>query len=149
MKIFRDVMICKSCDTGIYARVVNETDISCDCGKCSIEGESYFYRIGPDSLCLSYKNALVLTSGEPTEGEDYESKTVPLRTTQEKLEYDYSEFLDKFGKIRNASKAIPAILRMDGKPLELKRRHYEDIVSEYIEEDIEKNLELKEDDLTL
>lgn len=148
MKLTRDVLVCKSCDVGIYARVLNEKNIECDCGKCNIDAELE-YQVSEDSIHLSYTNASVLSKDDPIQGVDYDAITLPLRTTQDKLDLDYDLFNDRFGKIRNASKAIPTILKMDGKPLVLVRRHYEDYVSDLIEDDIEKTLELKENDLTI
>ena len=127
-----DIFECMACDTAVYLRVENEKAL-CVCG------------------CLSATKSeiKVLSKKEKVEENiDYKiHHNVLLRVTKEKLENDYNEMHDKYGLIRNASKAIPALVKMAGRQIEVRKAQpYEDH-SIIIERDIEYRLKLKEKDL--
>ena len=142
LNAIRDVFVCLNCNTGIYARVANETDITCSCEACTIQG----------TASQSYSNAEIITTKiEPEEGIEYlEFKNVPLRITDAVLIDDYNEFRDRFGVIRNATKTIPILYNMEGKDMVYQeRRYFQDFVSDFIEDDIEERLTLKESDIII
>lgn len=114
---------CHECDTAVYIRHESEKR-TCECTAL-------------------YVDQFMATS----EKEWSEYYGFELRVTKEVLEEDYNDFRDRYGLIRNATKAIPILIKAAGKPIEKRMpKPYEDY-SDIIEHDIEHRLKLKEKDL--